>query len=120
MNNVNVFIVEDDVLIAEDLRAMCEEFGATVVGMAHSAEEAFAAIETSDAQYVLMDVRLGGKRDGVDVAQWVNDVKPDVKLVFITGSNEPPTIERIHQDHPFRILIKPIQPEQLREALTAN
>ena len=119
MSDVTVVIVEDDFLIAEDLRGMCEEFGVKVLGMAHTAATAFAEIETHRPQFVLMDVRLGGKRDGVDIAQQVNDVMPEVKLVFITGSNEPPTIERIKEDHPFRILIKPISPEQLGEALSA-
>lgn len=120
MNKKTIVIVEDDFLIAEDLRGMCEEFGATVLGMASSADRAFEEIKAHRPQYVLMDVRLGGKRDGVDVAQWVHDIMPEIKLIFITGSNEPPTIARIQQDHPYRILIKPIAPQQLKEALYAS
>ncbi|MDT0684154.1 response regulator [Roseicyclus sp. F158] len=119
MSRATIVIVEDDFLIAEDLRGMCEEFGASVLGMAHAADEAFAVIEKAKPQYVLMDVRLGGKRDGVDIAQQVYDAMPETKLIFITGSNEPPTIERIKQDHPFRILIKPISPRELSEAITS-
>lgn len=119
MSETTVVIVEDDFLIAEDLKAMCEEFGATVLGMASTAETAFPEIEAHRPRYVLMDVRLGGKRDGVDIAQRVNDAWPETRLIFITGSNEPPTIERIKEDHPFRILIKLISPDQLKEALTA-
>ena len=120
MSKTKIVIVEADFLIAEDLRGLCEDFGASVVGMAHRADEAFDLVESTKPDVVLMDVRLGGKRDGVDVAQRVYDALPRTKLVFITGSNEPPTIERIRQDHPFRILIKPIKPAELQEAITAS
>lgn len=64
-----------------------------------------------------MDVRLGGKRDGVDVAMAIHTINPDIKIVFVTGSSEPPTIDRINMDHPHRILIKPISPGDLADAL---
>ncbi len=110
-------IVEDDFLIAEDLRGMCEDFGAEVLSVRHRPEGTVEEILRLKPNFVLMDVRLGGKRDGVDLAQDIHDRADGIRLVFITGSNEPPTIERIKHDHPFRILIKPISPAQLREAL---
>jgi DNA-binding NarL/FixJ family response regulator len=113
----NVIIVEDEILIAEDLRLMCEDFGAHVLEMRHTATGTAERIIELQPDYVLMDVRLGGRRDGVNVAQDVHDHTPGVKVIFITGSNEPPTIRRIENDHPHRILIKPISPHQLREAL---
>lgn len=112
-----VMIVEDDFLIAEDLRLLVVEFGARVIEVLTSAEGAAERIVEKAPDYVLMDVRLGGRRDGVDVAQQVHDSRPEIRLVFVTGSNEPPTIERIETDDPYRILIKPIGPEELREAL---
>ena len=39
------------------------------------------------------------------------------RIIFITGSNEPPTIQRIESVTPHRVLIKPIDPEALRSAL---
>lgn len=112
-----VFVVEDDVLIAEDLKSMCEGFGASVIGMAHTADEARKSISSIRPDYVLMDVRLGGRRDGVDIAKEVYDHGSGPKIIFITGSNEPPMIERIEGDHPYRILIKPISPGDLRDAI---
>ncbi len=112
-----VVIVEDDYLIAEDLRSMCEDFGTNVLAVRHDASETAEKIIALAPDYVLMDVRLGGDRDGVSVAQQVYASNTEIKLVFVTGSNEPQTIERIETDHPHRILIKPISPDQLREAL---
>ena len=115
-----VVIVEDDFLVTEYLRHVCEAAGAPVVGSAMDADAALALIDALKPDFVLMDVRLPGARDGVDVALAVYERHPRVRVIFITGSNEPLTIRRINTDHPFRILIKPINPEDLSEALACG
>lgn len=111
-----VVIVEDEFLIAQDLKGLCEQLGVQVLGVESKAGPALKTLEETQPDYVLMDVRLQGKRDGVDIANDIHAKRPDVKIIFITGSNEPPPIERIKSDNPYRILIKPISPNELREA----
>ncbi len=117
MARATVIIVEDEFLISDYLCDVCKDFGAEVVGVAYNADEAHSIIIDSKPDFVLMDVRLKGDVDGVDVAKSVYEKMPEVKIIFITGSNEPSTIERINTDHPYRILIKPINPLELREAI---
>ena len=112
-----VVIVEDDVLTAHYFRDICTSSGADVVGVEHFADSARKTIFAEQPDYVLMDVRLGGKRDGVDIAKAVHDTFPHIKVIFITGSNEPPALSRIHSDHPHQILIKPVSAGQIVEAL---
>lgn len=111
-----VVIVEDEFLIAMDLQTICHSLGVDVLGTASKPSEALELLSRTHPAYILMDVRLQGKRDGVDIANAVHAERPETRIIFITGSNEPPTLERINCDNPYRILIKPISPEQLREA----
>lgn len=110
-------IVEDEVLIVDYLSDLCELFDVEVVGTADNGEEAIRTIRDTSPDYVLMDVRLNGKMDGIDIAKTVFDERVPMKIIYITGSNEPPTIARIKSDHPYQILIKPILPDDLRRAL---
>lgn len=119
MPKKRIMVVEDDFIIKEYLKQLCEQCGCDVVGDAADAAEAFTVFQQQSPDVVLLDVRLGGKRDGVDVAKQIFETGSDARIVFITGSNEPPMIERINSDHPFRILIKPIKGDELREALDA-
>lgn len=112
-------IVEDDGIMAEFLRIVCEEIGVDVAGVAHTAEDADRLIAEQDPSHVLMDVRLGGARDGVDIALDLHAVSPTTRVIFVTGSREPRTLARIEADHPWRVLIKPVMVAELREALTA-
>lgn len=113
----SVVIVEDDFLIAEYLRDLCEQAGYPVVGSAADAETALRVIRETRPSRILMDVRIKGRRDGVDVGAEVHKERPDVRIIYVTGSNEPPTIARIKTNAPYRILIKPIAPHALIEAL---
>lgn len=111
-----VLIVEDQYLASEFLRIWTEAYGFEVCGVAASAE---AAIELAKAQkptHMLMDVRLEGPRDGVDVAMALQG-EIDTRIIYCTGSSETSTVKRINLDHPFEILFKPIDPQLLGEAL---
>ncbi len=117
-----VLIVEDEHLIAMGLSAQIEDMGLHVCGTADTAEGAIAQARIHCPAIILMDVRLRGEKDGVDAALAIYD-SIGSKIIFITGSREQRTIDRISQDHPFATLFKPVSDRQLqatvREAMRA-
>lgn len=113
----SVIIVEDEAIIAEYFRIIVEDAGATVIGIADNGDDALKLIRQQAPDFVLMDVRLRGKMDGIDVAITMHQEFPDSKIIYITGSTEQSTVDRMKRDHPYRILIKPIEPDDLREAI---
>lgn len=117
MHNNRVVIVEDDLIVARFLQAACESAGYIVAGIARDAKTACATIVAERPGSVLMDVRLIGERDGVDVALETHKTQPDLRVIYITGSNEQETMNRIMSDHPYQILIKPVSAAQISNAL---
>lgn len=113
-----VAVVDDEFLIAEGLTLQLEDMGMTVCGTAASADEAVALVQATRPAIVLMDVRLDGEKDGVDAAITIHETVGS-KVIFVTGSREPATMERIHLDHPAGVLFKPISDWQLRQAIDA-
>ena len=109
----SVLIVEDEYLISLGLTAQVEDMGLKVCATADSAEDAVTQAEIHRPAIILMDVRLRGERDGVDAAQIIHD-RIGSKIIFLTGSREQKTIDRIDQDHPFAVLFKPISDKQLQ------
>ena len=111
-----VLVVDDEFLIAEGLCLQVEDMDMAVCGTATNADEAVALAMMHKPQVVLMDVRLRGDKDGVDAALAIHATVGS-KVIFITGSREPATIERIYQDHPAGLLFKPVSERQLRTAI---
>ena len=113
-----VLIVDDEVLIAMSLQIQVEEMGLTVCDIAATAAGAVAMAQRHRPAVVLMDMRLRGEGDGVDAALAIYETVGS-KVIFITGSREPATIERINSDHPWAILFKPASQEQLADAINS-
>ncbi len=111
-----VLVVDDEYLIALGLCTQVEEMGLTVCGTAATAGEAVALAQQHRPIVVLMDMRLRGDKDGVDAALAIYETVGS-KVIFITGSREPATIERIKLDHPSAVLFKPVSDQQLRTAI---
>ncbi|MET0430496.1 MAG: response regulator [Microvirga sp.] len=108
----SVLVVDDEFLIVLGLCSQVEEMGLTVCGTAATADAAVELAQRHRPAVVLMDMRLLGDKDGVDASGAIYETVGS-KVIFITGSREPSTIERINSDHPFAILFKPISDEQL-------
>jgi two-component system, response regulator PdtaR len=111
-------IVEDELLIAEGLRVQLDAIGVDVCGVASTAEDAVELAEAHRPDFVLMDVRLDSERDGVDAARDIH-ARMDSRVIFVTGSREQETMDRIADDHPAATLFKPISQLQLKRTIEA-
>lgn len=107
-----VLVVDDEQLIALGLAVTLREMGLRVCGTAATAAQAIKLAQEHRPSLVLMDVRLKGQADGVDAAIEIHQTVGAL-VIFITGSREPETVERIQKDHPAGILFKPILPVHL-------
>ncbi len=80
-----VAIVEDDELVARALRAMIEGAGCTASAIVGTYEEATALLEGGERYDIaFVDLRLGGKETGADIAQ--RAVQLGIAVVVMTGS----------------------------------
>ena len=114
--NDTIAVVDDEFLIAAGLTQQLEDMGMSVCGTAATADEAIGLVQAARPRVVLMDVRLAGEKDGVDAALAIHATVGS-KVIFVTGSREPQTMDRISQDHPAAVLFKPVSDWQLREAI---
>jgi DNA-binding NarL/FixJ family response regulator len=114
--NRHVLVVDDDILIVMGLTAQVEDMGLTICGSASTADRGIELAQQLRPFLVLMDMRLDGAKDGVDAALAIHETVGS-KVIFITGSQDPATIERIKLDHPSAVLIKPVSEVQLRSTI---
>jgi DNA-binding NarL/FixJ family response regulator len=111
-----VLVVDDEFLICQGLCLQVEDLDMTVCATAATADDAVALAQAHRPEIVLMDMRLRGEKDGVDAALAIHHTVGS-KVIFITGSREQATIDRIQLDHPAGLLFKPISDKQLKTAI---
>lgn len=116
MSNERVLIVEDEKIIALDLQRRLEKFGYTVVHLAANAEEAVASAHEYRPDIILMDIMLGGERDGVDAAIEIKD-SLNTPIVFLTAYADENTVERAKKAEPVGYVLKPFKERELQTTI---
>lgn len=113
MPAVRILIVEDEPLIAEDLRAHLEEIGYEVCGVCDNALDAMAEIASTKPDLLLLDINLGDGADGIQLAEKVS-AKYAVPFIFVTSHSDAATLERVKALRPAGFIIKPFDENELR------
>ncbi len=113
MNGAKILIVEDESLIAAELKDRLERMSFDVVAVVATSEDALALSVERSPDLVLMDIRLRGSRDGVEAAAAIRE-RADIPVVFLTAHSDEITIQRAIRTAPFGYLIKPFVESELR------
>lgn len=113
MSNVRILIVEDEPLIAEDLRAHLEELGYEVCAACDNALDAMAEVVARKPDLLLLDINLGDGPDGVQLAEKVR-AKHATPFIFVTSHSDKATLERVKPLRPAGFIIKPFDENDLR------
>ena len=114
--HVKILIVEDEVIIAMDLRQRLERFGYQVVGIAATGEQALQICERAPPDLVMMDIVLRGGLDGIETAVRINS-RHDVPIVYLTAFGDEKTLMRARDTAPYGYLVKPYRPEEVRACI---
>jgi PAS domain S-box-containing protein len=112
----SILIVEDEAIVALDLKLHLQDLGYQVVGLAASAAEAVAAVREHRPSLVLMDVRLQGPGDGIEAAELIHRDHP-TPVIFLTSHSDAQTVQRAARTAPYGYLTKPYQLKELRAGI---
>jgi CheY-like chemotaxis protein len=113
-----ILVVEDERIVALDLRTELEDLGYFVVGTVSSSDEALRIADAEHIDLVLMDIRIRGSRDGIATASELRE-RHQVPVVFLTANADAATMERAQRIQPAGYLIKPYSSQALRQTLRA-
>lgn len=116
MPGQSVLIVEDESVVALDLKLQLKKLGYEVVGVADSGEDAVARVSAQAPDIILMDVRLRGTLDGIQAAEQLRRAH-DVPIIFLTSHSDDETVQRAAQTAPYGYLTKPYQIKELRAGI---
>ena len=88
-----LLIVEDESLIALDLKLRLVRAGHDVVGVADCLHDALDLFSTHQPDLVLMDVHVKGDTDGIEIAHAMGKLS-DVPVIFLTAYADADTNKR--------------------------
>ncbi len=113
---IRILIVEDELIIAEDIRTKLINLGYIVTGMAVTADEAEQLVKNIKPDLVMLDIMLRGERDGIDLARVIRE-QYKIPFIFLTSYADRETVERARNVMPDGYLIKPFTDKDLFAAI---
>lgn len=117
MGKATVMVVEDELIVAENLKVTLTGMGYDVPKTACSSDEALTFVDEIMPDIILMDIVLEGSEfDGIDTARRIR-MQYDIPVVFVTAYADDETLERVKITEPFAYILKPFNERELYSAI---
>jgi CheY-like chemotaxis protein len=113
-----ILIVEDERILALDMRRTLSGFGYDVPSSVNSGADALQIVNTFCPDLIVMDVRLSGAIDGIETARLLR-TRIEFALVFVTGGLDEASRARADLTAPDAWLPKPFSKKQLEFAVAS-
>jgi len=113
---INLMLVEDERIVAFDLKRQLQGFGYNVSAVVASGEQAVSQIADGKPDLVLMDIHLEGRMDGIEAALEIR-ARHQIPVVYLTAYAEDDTLRRALESRPFGYLIKPCEGRELHATI---
>ncbi len=116
MSSVKILVVEDESIVAMDIKHRLETMNYTVPAVVSSGEEAIEKSGETLPDLILMDIVLRGEIDGIEAAQIIKDIY-NIPVVYLTAYSDEKTLKRAKITGPFGYIIKPFEDRELHSAI---
>jgi CheY-like chemotaxis protein len=113
---LTILIVEDEALVATLIGDMLDELGFAVTGIAASGLEAIALVAEQRPRLALIDIRLAGPVDGIELACQLRN-EYGIPAIFLSGAVGPDIALRAQAAHPLGLMQKPFRPSEIFNAI---
>lgn len=111
-----VLIVEDELIVALDMKDMLEGLGYGVAAIAGSGERAIRKAGETLPDLILMDVRLNNGIDGIGTAREIRACF-NIPVIYLTAYSDEDTVERAKATAPYGYILKPFEKKELNTAI---
>ncbi|HEY9724997.1 MAG TPA: ATP-binding protein [Chroococcales cyanobacterium] len=111
-----ILVVEDERIIALNVRESLESLGYIVPAIVASGEKAVEKALALRPDLVLMDIRLKGNIDGIQAAEQIWE-SLSIPVIYVTGHSDKSTLERAKITAPFGYILKPVKEQELYVAI---
>jgi two-component SAPR family response regulator len=115
-NKLNIYIVEDNTLIAASLKHMLISLGHNVCGTSATYKKAVIDLHVMDVDLVVTDIILEGKKNGVDLGKYIK-MYLNIPLIYQSAVVEAAIINAALANCPVAYLTKPVSKVMLAKAI---
>lgn len=116
MKKIQILIVEDELLIAENLAMKLKKFGYVIAGIVSSGQAALKHVQSKKPDLILMDIAIKGNIDGIETAAKIGVIE-EIPIIYLTAYADDETLERATQTNCYGYILKPFKDRELHATI---
>jgi len=116
MDKLNIYIVEDESIVAKDIQNSLVKLGYNVVGISNNGADAIEKITELNPDLILMDIMIKGDLTGIDVSERIKE-KLNIPVVFLTAYADEGTLSKAKITEPYGYILKPFKEIDLHSTI---
>lgn len=116
MKKKNIMVVEDERIVADDIKMSLQRLGYIVPAVAFTGEDAIKKAKETRPDLVLMDIVLQGEMDGIEATAVIQS-RYNIPIVYLTAYADEKTLERAKITEPFGYILKPFEDRDLHTTI---
>jgi AmiR/NasT family two-component response regulator len=113
---IKILIVEDEALIALDIKQKLIEIGYDVVGVADNGAAAVKLALEFKPEVILMDIVIKGPLNGIETAKMIKK-QMNTAIIYLTAYSNPSVMEQAMRTNPGGYLLKPFDDSKLQSVI---
>ena len=116
MKKIDILVIEDEALVALEIKQAIHKIGFNVIDMVTNYSDAMKSIQANNPDLILLDIHLQNSRDGIEIAESMKKFK-NIPIVYLTAYADDDTMKRAMQTNPIGYLVKPFKREDLKSII---
>lgn len=116
MDRPKIMVVEDEWIIANDIKNCLVDLGYMVTSIAATGEEAIAQAGQDSPDLILMDIMLKGEMNGIEAAKEIRK-RFEIPVIYLTAYDNQYLVEQAKQTDNYGYLLKPFKDKELHIAI---
>jgi len=109
---IKILIVEDEVIIANDIKMSVENFGYYVTAVEGDGETVLKRIKETKPDLVLVDIKLNGDLNGIELTDIIQK-EYNIPVIYVTAYTNEKTIQDAKLTAPYGFINKPFEDREL-------
>lgn len=116
MSQAKILVVEDEAIVAQDIRQSLGRLGYQVVAVTDNGLDAINLAKQLQPDLILMDIVIKGPMDGIETARKLSTITK-IPLVYLSAFQTDEILERSKTTRPYGYLLKPLNERDLNSCL---
>ncbi len=116
MLKIKILVVEDETIVALDIKGGILKMGYEVTDTVTNYDDALNSIKINTPDFIIMDINLENSKDGIDTAHDIQKIA-NIPIIYLSAFSDDDTINRAVETNPLGYLIKPFKREELKTTI---